>query len=44
LPNDPIRKCKCPSNLIKFFERDIDLEKELKEFENEFEKDKVVEV
>jgi hypothetical protein len=44
LLDDPIRGCKFPSNLIKFFERDINLEKELKEFESEFEKDEVVEM
>ncbi len=37
-------KCKSPSNLLEFFEKDIDLENELEEFEGEFEKDEVVEV
>jgi hypothetical protein len=33
-----------PSNLLKFFERDMDLEEEFKKFEGEFEKDEVVKV
>jgi hypothetical protein len=33
-----------PFNLLEFLERDVDLEEELKEFEDEFEKDEVVEV
>jgi hypothetical protein len=28
-PNDPKIRCKIPSNLLKFLERDIDLKKEL---------------
>jgi len=43
-PNDPIIGCKSPSKLLKFFKGDMYLEKELEEFEREFEKDKVVEV
>jgi hypothetical protein len=43
-PNDLRVGCKFASNLIKFFERDIDLEEELEEFEGDFEKDEVVEV
>jgi len=39
--NDPRIRCKSPSNLIEFFEKDIDLEKELEEFEGEFERDEV---
>jgi hypothetical protein len=38
--NDPRIGCKYPYNLIDFFERDIDLKEELKEFE----RDEVVEV
>ncbi len=37
-------RCKSPFNLVNFFERDIDLEEELEEFESDFEKDEVVEV
>jgi hypothetical protein len=33
-----------PFNLLEFLEIDVDLEEELKEFEDEFEKDEVVEV
>ncbi len=36
--------CRSPFNLVKFLERDIDLEEKLKEFESDFEKDEVVEV
>ncbi len=36
--------CQIPNNLLKFLERDIDLEEECEEFEGEFEKDEVVEV
>lgn len=43
-PNDPRVGCKFASNLIEFFEKDIYLKDELKEFEGEFEKDEVVEV
>jgi len=43
-PNDSNIGCKSPSNLIEFFERDLDLEKEFEEFEREFEKDEVIEV
>ncbi len=43
-PNDPWIWFKSSSNLLKFLERDMDLEEELKEFEGEFEKDEVVEV
>jgi hypothetical protein len=32
-----------PSNLIDFLEKDINVEKELEEFEGDFEKDEVVE-
>jgi len=42
--NDSWIGCKFSSNLIEFFEKDINLEKELEEFEGEFEKDEVVEV
>jgi hypothetical protein len=43
-PNDLKIGSKSPSNLIKFFEKDINLEEELEEFEGEFERDEVVEV
>jgi len=43
-PNDPKIGCKSPSKLLKFFEGDTYLEKELEEIEGEFEKDEVVEV
>jgi hypothetical protein len=42
--NDLWIECKSSSNLLKFLERDIDLEKEFKKFEGEFEKDEVVQV
>jgi len=35
---------KYPSDLVKFLERNIDLEEELEKFENDFEKDEVVEI
>jgi hypothetical protein len=44
LLNDLRIGCKSPYNFLEFLERDIDLEKELEEFEGEFEKDEVVEV
>ncbi len=31
-PNDPKIRCKSPSNLLEFLERDIDLEEELEKF------------
>jgi len=43
-PNDLRIHCKSSSNLVEFFERDVDLEKKFKKFEGEFEKDEVVEV
>ncbi len=42
--NDLKIRCKSPFNVIKLFERDIDLEEELEKFEREFERDEVVEV
>ncbi len=42
-PNDPRRGCQSPSNLIDFLEKDINVEKELEEFEGDFERDEVVE-
>jgi hypothetical protein len=42
-PIDPRIGCQCPSNLIDFFEKDINIEKELEEFEGDFERDEVVE-
>ncbi len=43
-PNDPRIGYKSPSNLLEFFEKDMDLKEELEKFEGEFEKDEVVEV
>ncbi len=43
-PNDPKIGCKCPFNLLKFLEKDIDLEEEFEEFEGEFEKYEIVEM
>jgi hypothetical protein len=43
-PNDPRIHCKSSSNLVEFFERDVDLEKKFKKLEGEFEKDEVVEM
>ncbi len=43
-PNDLRIGCKSPSNLLKFLERDVNLKKEFKKFEGEFEVDEVVEV
>ncbi len=43
-PNNPRIRCKCPSNLLKFLEKDVDLEEEFEEFERDFEKHKVVKV
>ncbi len=43
-PNDARICCKSPYNLVEFFERDVDLEEKLEEFEGEFERDEVVEV
>ncbi len=39
--NDSKIDCKLPSNLLEFFERDVDLEEE---FKGEFEKNEIVEV
>ncbi len=36
-PNDSRIDCKFPFNLLEFFEKDVDLEQELKEFKSEFE-------
>ncbi len=43
-PNDFRISSKSPSNLLEFLERDVNLKKESKEFEGEFERDEVVEV
>jgi hypothetical protein len=43
-PNDARIHYKSPSNLVEFFERDVDLDEKLEEFEGEFERDEVVEV
>jgi hypothetical protein len=40
--NDPRVRCKSPFDLIKFLERDIDLEDELEECEGEFERMKLL--
>ncbi len=40
--NDPKIGCISPFNFVKFLERNINIEEELKEFEMEFERDKVV--
>jgi hypothetical protein len=37
-PNDSRIGWKSPCNLVEFLEKDVDLEEELKEFEDEFEK------
>jgi len=42
-PNDSRIGCQSPSNLINFLENDINVEKELEEFEGDFEKDEFVE-
>jgi hypothetical protein len=42
--NDLRIGCKSPSNLLEFLEKDMNLEKELEEFEGEFERDEIVEV
>jgi hypothetical protein len=42
-PNDSRIGCQSPSNLINFLEKDINVEKELEEFEGDFEKYEVVE-
>jgi hypothetical protein len=41
---DPRVGCKSPFNLVEFFERDINLKKQLEKFEGEFKKDEIVEV
>jgi hypothetical protein len=43
-PNDPRIGCKSPFNLVKFLEKDVNLEENLEEFEGEFARDEVVEV
>ncbi len=43
-PNDPKIGCKSPSSLADFIESDINLKKELEEFECAFERDEVVEL
>jgi hypothetical protein len=40
-PIDARVGCKSPSDLVKFIEMDEQLEKELQEFEGEFEQDKI---
>jgi hypothetical protein len=43
-PNDHKIRCKFSSNLVEFFEKDINFKKELEKFEWDFERDKIVEV
>jgi hypothetical protein len=43
-PNELKIGCKFPSNLLEFFEKDVNLEKHLEKFESEFERDEVVDV
>ncbi len=43
-PNDPKIGCKSPSSLADFIKSDINLKKELEEFECAFERDEVVEL
>ncbi len=42
-PNDPRIGFKSPFNLVEFLEKDVNLEERLKKFEDEFEKDEIVE-
>ncbi len=42
--NDLRTRCKSPSNLVEFLEKDINLEEKLREFEGDFERDEVIEV
>jgi hypothetical protein len=37
-------RCKPSSNLLELIERDLDLEEELKKFENSFEQDEIVDI
>jgi len=41
--NDLKIGCKSPSNLVEFLEKDVNLIKELENFESEFERDEIVE-
>jgi hypothetical protein len=43
-PNDPRIGCKSPFNLIDFIESDINLEEKFEKFEEDFERDEVVEL
>lgn len=43
-PNDPKVGCKSSSSLIKFTKMDVDLEKELEEFESLFEQNGIAEL
>ncbi len=43
-PNDLKISCKSPSSLVEFLEKNIDVEKQLQEFEGEFKRDEIVEV
>ncbi len=42
--NDPRIGCKTSSNLVEFIIMNLDLEKELEEFESEFEKEEIVDM
>jgi hypothetical protein len=42
--NDPRIGCQSPFSLVDFIESDINLEKELEDFEGTFERDEVVEL
>jgi hypothetical protein len=42
-PNDPRIGCKFPSNLVKFLEEDVNLEKGLEKFKGEFKRDEIIE-
>jgi hypothetical protein len=43
-PNDLRIGCKCPYNLLKFLEKDINSKEEFEKFEGEFEKYEIIEV
>jgi hypothetical protein len=43
-PKDPKIRCKSPSNLMEFLEKNVDLQEDLEEFKGEFEKDEVVQM
>jgi hypothetical protein len=43
-PNDPRIGCKFSFSLVDFVEMDVNLELDLKEFERDFERDKIMEL